>query len=91
MPEKYIIFLSKTTKIIMKIDKKSAMKALTYRILSASITFLISFTITGKLSWATAIAGTEALTKMFLYYIHERCWNRVKWAKKIFLHQKLAR
>ena len=77
MPEKYIIFLSKTTKIIMKIDKKSAMKALTYRILSASITFLISFIITGKLSWAGTIAGVEVLTKMFLYYAHERVWDRV--------------
>ena len=61
----------------MKIDKKSAMKALTYRILSASITFLISFIITGKLSWAGTIAGVEVLTKMFLYYAHERVWDRV--------------
>ena len=62
-------------------NKRSIAKALTYRILSASVTFLISFTITGKLSWATAIAGMEVLTKMFLYYAHERVWNKVKWER----------
>ena len=40
-----------------------------------------SFIITGKLSWATAIAATEAITKMALYYFHERIWNRVDWGQ----------
>ena len=67
----------------MKASKKrSIAKALTYRILSVSLTFLISLIITGKLSWATAIAGTEALTKMVLYYFHERIWSKVSWGQK---------
>ena len=61
--------------------KRSVAKALTYRVLSVSLTFTISLLITGKLSWATAIAGTEAVTKMALYYFHERVWDRVKWGK----------
>ena len=61
--------------------QRSIAKALTYRILSVSLTFLTSFIITGKLSWATAIASTEALTKMALYYFHERAWGRVNWGK----------
>jgi len=60
----------------MKIDTKSAKKALTWRVLASLDTFLISFIITGKLSWAGAIAGVEVLTKMFLYYVHERLWDR---------------
>jgi len=39
-------------------------------------TFAISLLITGKLSWAGAIAGIEVLTKMVLYYFHERIWER---------------
>ena len=67
----------------MKASKKTSIaKALTYRILSVSLTFLISLIITGKLSWATAIAGTEALTKMVLYYFHERIWSKVSWGQK---------
>ena len=61
--------------------KRSVAKALTYRVLSVSLTFTISLLITGKLSWATAIAGAEAVTKMALYYFHERVWDRVKWGK----------
>ena len=75
-------FKLKLPELMEDSSKRSLFKATTYRILSVALTFLISFTITGKLSWATAIAGTEALTKMFLYYVHERCWNRVKWGKK---------
>jgi uncharacterized membrane protein len=77
MPEKYVIFLSNPTKIIMKIHKKSATKALTWRVLASLDTFFISFIITGKLSWAGTIAGVEILTKMVLYYAHERVWDRV--------------
>ena len=61
--------------------KRSMAKATTYRILSVSLTFLISFAITGKLSWATAIAGAEAVTKIVLYYFHERIWSKVSWGK----------
>ena len=61
--------------------KRSVAKALTYRVLSVSLTFTISLLITGKLSWATAIAGAEAVTKMALYSFHERVWDRVKWGK----------
>ena len=61
--------------------KRSIAKALTYRVLSVSLTFLISLVITGKLSWATAIAGAEALTKIVLYYFHERIWSKVSGGK----------
>ena len=61
--------------------KRSIAKALTYRALSVSLTFLISLIITGKLSWATAIAGAEAVTKIVLYYFHERIWSKVSWGK----------
>lgn len=65
----------------MSLPRRSIAKALTYRILSVSLTFFISLIITGKLSWATAIAGAEAVTKMALYYFHERAWDKVKWGK----------
>ena len=69
--------------------KRSVAKALTYRAMSVSLTFVISLLITGKLSWATAIAGTEALTKMFLYYGHERIWNKITWGKTLKKSKKV--
>ena len=61
--------------------RRSLVKTLSWRILATSETFLISWLITGTLSMAGAIAGIEVVTKMFLYYGHERIWNKIKWGK----------
>ena len=59
--------------------RRSLAKTLSWRILATSDTFLISWLITGTVSMAGAIAGIEVITKMFLYYGHERVWNKIKW------------
>jgi len=62
--------------------RRSIFKAITWRITASFDTFLISYVITGKFSWATAIASIEILTKMILYYGHERIWQKVEWGKE---------
>ena len=59
--------------------RRSLVKTLTWRILATTDTFLISWIITGHLTWAASIAGVEVLTKMFLYYAHESGWSKIKW------------
>ena len=59
--------------------RRSLIKTLTWRILATTDTFLISWIITGYLTLASAIAGIEVITKMFLYYAHERGWSKIKW------------
>ncbi|MFZ9834027.1 MAG: DUF2061 domain-containing protein, partial [Ilumatobacteraceae bacterium] len=44
-------------------------------------TFLLSWLITKEPITASAIASLEVITKTFLYYFHERGWNRVKWGR----------
>ena len=56
--------------------KRHLAKTLTWRILATSDTFLIAWLITGQINWAGAIAGVEVITKMILYYAHERAWYR---------------
>ena len=60
---------------------RSLTKTITWRILATSDTFLISWFITGNWTWAGAIAGIEVVTKMFLYYGHERVWDKIKWGR----------
>ena len=60
---------------------RSLTKTITWRILATSDTFLISWFITGNWTWAGAIAGIEVITKMFLYYAHERVWDKIKWGR----------
>lgn len=59
--------------------KRSLAKTLTWRVTATFDTFLISLFITGSFAWASSIASIEVLTKMFLYYGHERLWSRFNW------------
>jgi len=54
--------------------KRHLAKTLTWRVLATTDTFLIAWLITGQIDWAAGIAGIEVVTKMFLYYWHERAW-----------------
>ena len=56
--------------------KRHLAKTITWRIIASADTFLIAWLITGHFDWAGAIAGIEVVTKMFLYYIHERAWYK---------------
>ena len=58
--------------------KKSLLKTITWRIVATSDTLLLSYVFTGSLAIAGSIAGLEVLTKMVLYYFHERVWEKEK-------------
>jgi len=71
------------TKIKMNVSKqRSALKAITWRIIGTADTFVISWVITKEPITAGAIASFEVFTKTILYYFHERGWNKVKWGRK---------
>lgn len=61
---------------------RSVVKALSWRILGTLDTVLISWFITGKIALALSIGGIELITKMVLYFFHERFWNIIKWGKQ---------
>ena len=60
---------------------RSIVKAISWRALGTMDTFLLSWLITGQVHLAAAIGGTEVITKMALYWFHERVWNRFNWGK----------
>ena len=51
-------------------------KTCTWRIVASADTFLLSWLITGNITMGASIASLEVLTKMFLYYFHERQWEK---------------
>lgn len=61
--------------------QRSIAKAISWRVTGTADTFIISWLITGELMIAGGIATTEVVTKIVLYWLHERAWNRVKWGK----------
>lgn len=60
---------------------RSIVKALSWRVTGTLDTMLISWLITGKLTLAVSIGFVEVFSKMILYYLHERLWNRIKLGK----------
>jgi len=60
---------------------RSIVKSVSWRTIGTIDTIVISLFITGKLDLALAIGGVEVFTKMALYYLHERTWNRIKFGR----------
>ncbi|HZZ36104.1 MAG TPA: DUF2061 domain-containing protein [Caulobacteraceae bacterium] len=60
---------------------RSFIKAVSWRALGSLDTFVISFFVTGNLVFAGSIASVETVTKIFLFYFHERAWALVPWGR----------
>ncbi|WP_340156286.1 DUF2061 domain-containing protein [uncultured Winogradskyella sp.] len=58
----------------MKFSKRHLAKTITWRIIGTLDTLLLSWFISGDLSIGLQMGGFEMVTKMVLYYIHERIW-----------------
>jgi|TARA_R110002167_G_scaffold50649_5_gene147391 uncharacterized membrane protein len=54
--------------------KRHVFKTVTWRIVGTLDTFLLSWLITGNIKIGLTIGGVEIITKMILYYFHERLW-----------------
>lgn len=60
-------------------NSRSLAKAISWRVLGSIDTFLLSWFFTSSVQAAGAIAVTEVVTKIFLYYAHERAWANLSW------------
>ena len=60
---------------------RSLLKAVSWRITGSIDTFVISLIVTGKIGLAGTIASVEVITKIALYYFHERVWAIIPWGK----------
>jgi len=63
-------------------EYRSLSKAISWRIAAVFITFFISFIVTGKLIVATSIGLIDSLVKVFVYYFHERAWEKIRFGRK---------
>ena len=60
---------------------RSLVKAISWRVVGSADTFILSMIVTGNGKYAISIASVEALTKIALYYGHERLWRKVRWGR----------
>ncbi|EIJ38979.1 DUF2061 domain-containing protein [Galbibacter orientalis] len=60
---------------------RSIAKSISWRVVGTLDTILISWFVTGTIELALSIGFIELVTKMTLYFFHERLWERIKWGK----------
>ncbi len=61
--------------------KRSLVKTISWRAVGTITTVAISYIITGTMALAFSIGGIELVSKMVLYFFHERAWEKIKWGK----------
>lgn len=60
---------------------RSIVKSISYRITGTITTFLISFFVTGEIKFALSIMSVDFISKIVIFYFHERLWNKIKFGK----------
>lgn len=60
---------------------RSFVKAISWRVTGTLDTIVVSFVVTGKVKTAISIGFIELFTKICLYYLHERVWNKISFGR----------
>jgi uncharacterized membrane protein len=60
---------------------RSLVKAVSWRLTGSVDTMIISYLITGQIRWALTISGVELFTKIGLFYVHERIWEKMPFGR----------
>ncbi len=67
----------------MESHLRSVMKGLSWRVLATVVTTVVVFFYTGEFTIAVLVGSTDALTKIVLYWAHERVWLKIRWGRPI--------
>jgi len=68
--------------IILESRKRHLAKTLTWRTIGTLDTMLLAWIISGDPMMGFQIGLAEVITKMLLYYLHERAWYRINFGLK---------
>lgn len=63
-------------------NTRTVTKGFSWRFFATTTTILIVYVFFGRLDLAIAAGIVETVSKVFLYYVHEKLWQRVRWGKK---------
>lgn len=61
---------------------RSIAKGFSWRFFATTTTVIIVFVFFGRLDLAIAAGVIETVSKVFLYYMHEKIWQHIRWGKK---------
>ncbi len=70
-----------------ELHHRSIIKGITWRVIGTLDTIFLSWLFTGDISTALKIGGIEVFTKITLYYLHERAWLKMNFARETILNE----
>jgi adenylylsulfate kinase len=62
-------------------NKRSFMKATTWKIIGFIVLSVLTYTITGSIKDMTLVAVLYHMLMLFLYVFHEKTWNSIAWGR----------
>lgn len=62
-------------------QSRSIVKALSYRLVGASLTTTIALLLTHRVGLAAAFGLLDVIVKILGYYLHERLWDRIEFGR----------
>ncbi len=79
--ERFWVWLSWGTSVVDGVRKetyaRSTTKTATWRTLASLDTMVLAWLFTGSIATAMSIGGLEVITKLILYFFHERIWSNI--------------
>jgi uncharacterized membrane protein len=60
---------------------RSIVKAISWRFFATATTMILVLIFTGQWMLSLSVGFFEVVSKLILYYTHERIWNRIYWGK----------
>jgi uncharacterized membrane protein len=65
----------------MDTHKRSIVKTITFRVVASLDTMLLVYIFTGDFMIMGLVGSLEIISKIIIYYLHERVWSRFAWGK----------
>ena len=61
--------------------KRSFVKAISWRVVALIVLGTVSYSITGSWEETSLITIIYTVLQIFIYFVHERLWDRITWGK----------
>ena len=62
--------------------RRSIVKAVTYRVIIIILDFTVIYVLTKRVDMALGFMIISNLYTSFVYFFHERAWNKITWGKQ---------
>ncbi|PLX21820.1 hypothetical protein C0584_01820 [Candidatus Parcubacteria bacterium] len=73
---------------MMDKNTRSIVKSITWRLSATLATIILVYVVTRDIKASLGIGLIEVFLKLFLYYLHERVWNKIKWGRKVLVESE---